>query len=63
MMPVEPPDNERVHAELPEQQAAIARMRPCAEGQSLRAIATAMREAGHPLSHEGVAGVLHARGG
>jgi DNA invertase Pin-like site-specific DNA recombinase len=51
-------------AELPEQQAAIARMRAMrAEGLSLRAIATAMREAGHPLSHEGVAGVLHAHGG
>ena len=50
-------------AELPAQQAAIARMRAMrAEGQSLRAIATAMREAGHPLSHEGVAGVLQARG-
>ena len=32
MMPVEPPDNERVHAELPEQQAAIAHMRALRRG-------------------------------
>ncbi len=43
----------------PDQQAAIARMRALRlAGGSLRFIAAEMRLAGHPLSHEGVKGVL-----
>jgi putative DNA-invertase from lambdoid prophage Rac len=34
-----------------------------AEGEALRAIATAMAAKGHRISHEGVAGVLRAAGG
>jgi DNA invertase Pin-like site-specific DNA recombinase len=45
--------------EVPAQQAAISTMRSLrAEGASLRQIAAAMRDAGHAVSHEGVAGVL-----
>jgi putative DNA-invertase from lambdoid prophage Rac len=42
-----------------DQQAAIARMRALRlAGRSLRSIAAEMRLAGHPLSHEGVKGIL-----
>ena len=43
----------------PDQHAAIARMRALRlAGGSLRSIATEMKLAGHPLSHEGVKGIL-----
>lgn len=43
------------------QQAAIKRMRKMSEqGKSLRAISEAMKAAGYPLSHQGVAEVLKA---
>jgi DNA invertase Pin-like site-specific DNA recombinase len=44
---------------VPEQQGAIMRMKELrASGASLRKIAAEMRAAGHPVSHEGVKGIL-----
>ncbi len=46
----------------PDQQAAIARMRALRlAGESPRSIAAEMRHAGHPMSHEGVKGILTNR--
>jgi hypothetical protein len=45
--------------EVPEEQAAIARIRSLwASGAPLRAIAAEMKATGHDLSHEAVRGIL-----